>query len=91
MENQNKKSRYVIIGGERVSLNPEQQKAWDKFINDARNEARRNGTCGQPNYRLCFGDRACCPYQLAGRKLSASYRMVHGVLKCQKILENQHF
>ena len=42
MENQNKKSRYVIIGGERVFLKPAQQKAWDKFINDARNEARRN-------------------------------------------------
>lgn len=70
MENQNKKSRYVIIGGERVFLNPAQQKAWDKFINDARNKARRNGTCGQPNYRLCFGDCACCPYQIAGRMVS---------------------
>ena len=84
MENQNKKSRYVIIGGERVFLNPAQQKAWDKFINDARNKARRNGTCGQPNYRLCFGDCACCPYQIAGRMVSIDDKQDYYVIVFKK-------
>jgi len=68
--NESGKPRYVAIGDEHVYLNPAQQKVWDKFINDTRNEARRKGTCSQPDFHLCFGDCERCPYKVAGKMIS---------------------
>lgn len=77
MENRNgnnateaKKARYVKIGTEQVYLNAEQQKAWDKFINDNRNAARRDGSCTNSNYHTCDGDCFNCKYHQQGRVLS---------------------
>lgn len=66
-DSSNKQTRYVLVDGQKVYLNQEQQKAWDKMINDVRNEARRRGSCGQPNYHLCFGDCEQCPWYRQGR------------------------
>lgn len=65
-----KTPRYVKVDGQKVYLNPEQQKAWDKFINDVRNSARKDKSCAQPNYHLCFGDCEACPYHVQGKVLS---------------------
>lgn len=65
------KPRYILVDNQKVFLNPEQQKAWDKFINDVRNRARREGSCGQPNYHLCFGDCETCPHRIQGKVLSS--------------------
>ena len=70
MEDQNKARRYVIVEGQKVYLSAEQQKIWDKFINDARNEARRAGSCGQPDYHLCDGDCIACRWYRDGRLTS---------------------
>ena len=63
-------SRYVVINNQKVYLTPSQQKAWDKMIHDARHTAQREGRCGQPDYRKCFGDCALCPYQKQGTVFS---------------------
>ena len=77
MEDQNKAQRYVIVEGQKVYLSAEQQKIWDKFINDARNEARRTGSCGQPDYHLCDGDCIACRWHHEG-KITSLQDQNHG-------------
>ncbi len=66
------KNKVIIIHieGNEVQINNEIKGAWYKMINDTRNLARRNHTCGQANYRLCCGDCPLCPWQLQGNILS---------------------
>lgn len=57
---------YVLIDGQKVPLTPEQRKAWLTMINDVRRQARKAGTCGQPDFRKCCGDCGLCPWQTEG-------------------------
>lgn len=82
--------RYVLVDNQKVYLNPEQQKAWDKFINDARNRARREGICGQPDYHKCFGDCDFCPYCIKDNLISIDdERYFEGLDICESYTENQ--
>lgn len=69
MEKQ-KKQRHIVINGQLVHLNPSQQQAWDKLINDVRNEARITNSCTQPDYHLCTGDCGTCPWKCEGLVVS---------------------
>ena len=59
-------SRYAIVDGKKIPLSPEQQKAWYEMVNKARRYARDFGTCGQPDFRKCYGDCSLCPFQREG-------------------------
>lgn len=65
MEKQTKQN-YIMVDGQRVYLSQSQQKAWDKLINDTRNDARRTKSCMQPDYRLCIGDCGLCAWRGEG-------------------------
>lgn len=65
-----KKQRHIVVNGELVDLNPSQQQAWDKLINDVRNEARITHSCTQPDYHLCTGDCGTCPWKCEGLVVS---------------------
>jgi len=67
---ENAKSRYVLVAGQKVYLNREQQQAWDQMITRERHRAWKEGTCRQSNYHHCFGDCAVCPYHIQGQNLS---------------------
>lgn len=72
--NVSKKPRYAtIINGEKIYLNPEQQKAWDSMKNTTRNYARKIGACGQPDFRKCEGDCELCPWHRQGFVLSTDH------------------
>lgn len=62
--------RYVKVDNQQVFLTGPQQKAYDQMINSVRYRARREGRCGQPDYRRCCGDCGLCPWQKNGRILS---------------------
>lgn len=61
--------RYVVVEGTKVFLTMEQLKAWDRFINSTRNEARRLEACGQPDYHRCYGDCETCSWCQSGKRL----------------------
>ena len=65
MESQEKKITIKINGIE-IEITGEMKRSWYKMINDTRNEARKNGTCGQTNYWRCNGDCAICPWHFSG-------------------------
>ena len=56
----------ITINGEEIEISKEMKGAWYKMINDTRNEARKNGTCGQTTYWCCNGDCAACPWHFSG-------------------------
>lgn len=53
---------YIRIGDETVVIDGEVKKAWDKAINNTRNQARKMSACGQPDFRCCCGDCPLCPW-----------------------------
>ena len=63
-------SRYIVINGQRVPLTDDLQRLYNKEINDARNRARREHSCANPDYRNCHGDCALCRYHVQGNILS---------------------
>ena len=63
-------SRYLVIDGQRVPLTDELQKLYNKEINDARNRARREHSCANPDYHSCHGDCARCKHHVQGNVLS---------------------
>lgn len=65
-----RKPRYVLVEGQKIYLTPEEQREWDKMINKVRYRARKDKSCGQPDYHRCFGDCGTCPYHVEGKVLS---------------------
>jgi DNA-directed RNA polymerase specialized sigma24 family protein len=56
----------IKIDGIEIEITGEMKRSWYKMINDTRNEARKNGTCGQTSYWRCDGDCAICPWHFSG-------------------------
>ena len=63
-------SHYLVIDGQRIPLTDELRKLHNKEINDARNRARREHSCANPDYHSCHGDCARCRYHVQGNVLS---------------------
>lgn len=70
MNTNGKSPRYVLVNGQEVYLSTEQKRVWDQMINKVRSDARRDKSCNQPNYHLCFGDCGKCPFQVQGLSIS---------------------
>lgn len=68
-----RKPRHVLVDGQKVYLTQEEQKEWDKLINQARYRARRDKACRQANYHRCFGDCGTCPHYGQGAVLSTDH------------------
>ena len=67
------KKRYIKVNNELIPVTEEVYKAANQMKEKERYRARRNGKCGQANYRYCSGDCATCRWQQEGyRMLSMS-------------------
>ena len=73
MKSQEKKITIKINGIE-IEITGEMKRSWYKMINDTRNDARKNGTCGQTSYWRCNGDCAICPWHFSG--IFVSYLLI---------------
>lgn len=67
------KQRYITVNHERIPVTEEIYKAANQMKEKERYRARRDGKCGQPDYRYCTGDCTTCRWQQEGyRMLSMS-------------------
>jgi len=67
------KQRYIKVNHELIPVTDEIYHAANQMKEKERYRARRDGKCGQPDYRYCTGDCATCRWQQEGyRMLSIS-------------------
>ena len=67
------KQRYIKVNRELIPVTEEIYHAANQMKEKERYRARRDGKCGQPDYRFCSGDCATCRWQQEGyRMLSMS-------------------
>ena len=67
------KQRYIKVNRELIPVTEEIYHAANQMKEKERYRARRDGKCGQPDYRYCTGDCATCRWQQEGyRMLSIS-------------------
>jgi len=63
------KQRYIRIDNELVPVTEEVYQAANRWKENIRHRARRDGKCSQKDYRRCSGDCATCPWQQEGHWL----------------------
>jgi len=63
------KQRYLKIDRELIPVSEEVYQTVTRWKENERYRARRDGKCGQPNYHLCSGDCATCPWTQDGYRM----------------------
>ena len=63
------KQRYIKVEHELIPVSEEVYQAYTRFRENERYRARRDGKCGQSDYRRCSGDCAACPWQQEGYRI----------------------
>ena len=63
------KKRYIKVNNELIPVTEEVYKAANQMKEKERYRARRDGKCGQPDYRYCTGDCATCRWQQEGYRM----------------------
>ena len=63
------KQRYLKAGHTQIPVTEEVYLAAARWKENERYRARRDGRCGQPNYRRCSGDCGMCPWQQEGFRM----------------------
>ena len=63
------KQRYLKAGHKQIPVTEEVYLAAARWKENERYRARRDGRCGQPNYRRCSGDCGMCPWQQEGFRM----------------------
>lgn len=63
------KKRYIKVNNELIPVTEEVYKAANQMKEKERYHARRDGKCGQPDYRYCTGDCATCRWQQEGYRM----------------------
>ena len=67
------KKRYIKVNNELIPVTEEVYQVANHMKENERHRARRDGKCGQSDYRYCTGDCATCRWQQEGyRMLSMS-------------------
>ena len=75
------KQRYIKVNHELIPVTDEIYHAANQMKEKERYRARRDGKCGQPDYRYCTGDCATCRWQQEG------YRML-SISRCSETIWN---
>ena len=68
------KQRYINVNHELIPVTEEVYKAFTRPNEKERFFARRDGKCGQSNYKLCSGDCASCPWQQEGHRFISMHK-----------------
>ena len=63
------KQRYLKAGHKQIPVTEDVYLAAARWKENERYRARRDGRCGQPNYRRCSGDCGMCPWQQEGFRM----------------------
>lgn len=63
------KKRCIKVNNELIPVTEEVYKAANQMKEKERYRARRDGKCGQPDYRYCTGDCATCRWQQEGYRM----------------------
>ena len=63
------KKRYIKVNNELIPVTEEVYKATNQMKERERYRARRDGKCGQADYRYCSGDCATCRWQQEGYRM----------------------
>ena len=66
---QKMKQRYLKVNHELIPVTEEVYQVATRWKENERYRARRDGKCGQPNYRRCSGDCGTCPWQQEGYRV----------------------
>ena len=62
------KQRYININKELIPVSEEIYQTVNRWKENERHRARRDGECGQSDYRYCSGDCATCSWHTAGSR-----------------------
>ena len=65
------KQRYIKVNRELIPVTDEIYHAANQMKEKERYRARRDGKCGQPDYRYCTGDCATCRWQQEGYRMQS--------------------
>lgn len=63
------KQRYIKVNRELIPVSEEVYQIANHMKENERHRARRDGKCGQSDYRYCSGDCATCPWQQEGHRM----------------------
>lgn len=63
------KQRYLKIDRDLIPVSEEVYQVASRMKENERHRARRDGKCGQPDYRYCSGDCATCRWQQEGHQM----------------------
>jgi len=63
------KQRYIKVNRELIPVSEEVYQVANHMKENERHRARRDGKCGQSDYRYCSGDCATCPWQQEGHRM----------------------
>lgn len=63
------KQRYLKVNRELIPVSEDVYLAATRWKENERYRARRDGKCGQEDYRRCSGDCAACAWQQEGHRL----------------------
>lgn len=78
------KQRYIKVEHELIPVSEEVYQAYTRFRENERYRARRDGKCGQSDYRRCSGDCASCPWQQEGYRVLSLDKAFGGEGECEK-------
>lgn len=79
------KQRYIKVEHELIPVSEEVYQAYTRFRENERYRARRDGKCGQSDYRRCSGDCAACPWQQEGYRVLSLDKAFGSEGECEKI------
>lgn len=63
------KQRYIKVNRELIPVSEEVYQVANRMKENERHRARRDGKCGQSDYRYCSGECATCPWQQEGHRM----------------------
>ena len=78
------KQCYIKVEHELIPVSEEVYQAYTRFRENERYRARRDGKCGQSDYRRCSGDCATCPWQQEGYRVLSLDKAFGGEGECEK-------
>lgn len=79
---QNGKKEYIYIGKVAVPVSPETAEFDRHYKDKQRYNARRDGKCGQPDYRRCSGECDTCRWQQEGFRMLSLHKVLGD--QCEK-------
>ncbi len=77
------KQRYIKVNHELIPVTEEVYQVTNRMKEKERYRARRDGKCGQSDYRYCSGDCATCRWQQEGYRMLSLSKVFGDNLECE--------